>query len=125
MNINFQIGPDAVEVARHMRFRRNLREIKMPAFERLRDVVIEEMAFAVESCCDLNPNPDPESVFDLFGMVYGDMYRDMHGNVEREWHLLHDQIETVEGRIRELTGKSPDQLDAVEFDFWEECNTPA
>ena len=125
MSINFQIGPDAVEVHRAMRFRRHLREFKIPAFERLRNVVLEEMALAVESCCDFIPNPDAEAVLDWFAMVYGDMYSDMHGDVEREWRLLHDQIETVEGRIRELAGKSPDQLDAEEFDFWEECNTPA
>jgi hypothetical protein len=125
VSINFQIRPCDVEVARHMRFRRYLREMKIPAFERVRDLVIKEMATAVESCCDFSPNPDPESLFDFFGIVYGDMYRDMHGSVVREWHLLHDQIETIEVRVRGLTGKNPDELDAIELDFWEECNTPA
>ncbi len=46
----------------------------------------------------------------------------MHGIIDSRWKLFHDQIETIEARVCQLTGKSPDELDALGLDFWDECN---
>jgi hypothetical protein len=77
-----------------------------------------EVKSALELCFDFNPNAD----FDFFTLTYGEMYEAMYGVIEREWELLHDNIEDIEKRLRQPTGKSADELDAIELDFWDECN---
>ena len=85
----------------------------------------------MERWCVINPSADLDSYGWSFDWVTGDMYKDMHGMLEdmhglmeSRWKLFHDQIETIEARLRELTGKSADELDALQNDLWDDCNKP-
>src|SRR5471030_699122 len=141
MSITLQLGPNAAEVTRHMKYRRYLLDIAIPGlegfrqtFEASRSVFMDETRSAVERWCVINPSGDPSADLDSngwsFDLVTGDMYKDMHvmledmhGIVETRWKLFHDQLEAIEARLRELTGKGVDELDAQGLDFWDECNS--
>lgn len=120
MSILLAFGSDAVEIAHLMKFRRYFREAKIPAFQHLREVILQETKSALERFAEFTPDGPDLALFDL---VYGDMYKDMHIILEREWQLLSDQIETIETRVRQLTGKSADELESEGQDFWDECNS--
>jgi hypothetical protein len=119
MPIPFSISATAVEVHHHRTYLRYLREFTIPQFERLRQMLRQETRSALERFADFSPTFD----FDLFTWVCGEMYLDLNTLIENKWKLFHDQVETIEQRLRQLTGKSADELDAEELDFWEECNT--
>ena len=108
-----------MEVSRLMQYRRILREVTIPAFERIWDISHGVTEGAIEQWSEFSPSVD----LDLFTWASDEMYLDLHTVVRSKWALLHDQIETIEERVRQLTGKSPDELDAIELEFWEECNT--
>jgi hypothetical protein len=104
-----------------MQSRRELREVAIPAFEQLLAMFYVSMKSAVERCLGFNENVGPESI----ERVHGQVYEEMHGLVLRQLNFLCNKIETIEGRVRQLTGESADELDARELDFWGECNTAA
>ncbi len=87
MSTNFRIGPNDVEVARLMKYRRYVLEIAIPglerfreAFNRSRSAFMEETRSAVERWCVINPSAalDPSADVDLYGFsfdwVTGDLY---------------------------------------------------
>jgi hypothetical protein len=102
-----------------MQIRRKLRKFTIPAFERFRETLMEETLSAMERWSEFNPNAD----LDSFNCATGDMYSDILEIKERALKLFQGAFEAIEARVRQLTGKSVDELDAEELDFWAECNT--
>jgi hypothetical protein len=117
----FTISATAVEVHRLRTYLRYLREFSIPQFERLRQVLRQQTRSALGRFADFSPTFD----LDLFTWVSGEMYLDLNTLIENKWKLFHDQVETIEQRLRQLTAKSADELEAEELNFWEECNTGA
>jgi hypothetical protein len=125
--INFQIEPKGVEASHLMQSRYYLREYEVPAFERLQDAIRQEVTATVERAHDLTQDPDydPDFLLAVHDRMYGELYVDPNMARERGWCRLLDQFETIEARVKELTGKSVDDLDTEALDFWAECNTAA